>query len=75
MSETILATEATIRLAACPDVLTAMARWEMAAPRRREIARVIRSTTIRARVVPGTVSLGLSLPIRPLRPTTKEPAE
>ena len=64
MSETILATEATIRLAAFLGVLAAMALWEMAAPRRRrEIPRVIRWTNKVALVVVDTVILRLTFPI------------
>jgi sterol desaturase/sphingolipid hydroxylase (fatty acid hydroxylase superfamily) len=64
MSETILATEATIRLAIFLGVLAAMALWEVAAPRRRlEIPRVIRWTNNRALVVVDTIILRLSFPI------------
>lgn len=64
MSETILATEATIRLAIFLGVLAAMALWEVAAPRRRrEIPRVIRWTNNLALVVVDTVILRLSFPI------------
>ena len=64
MSETILATEATIRLAIFLGVLAAMALWEMAAPRRRlEIPRVIRWTNNLALVVVDTVILRLTFPI------------
>jgi sterol desaturase/sphingolipid hydroxylase (fatty acid hydroxylase superfamily) len=64
MSETILATEATIRLAIFLGVLTAMALWEVAAPRRRrQIPRVIRWTNNLALVVVDTVILRLSFPI------------
>src|SRR6056297_4341623 len=64
MSETILATESTIRLAAFLGVLAAMALWEVAAPRRRrEIPRVIRWTNNLALVVIDTAILRLSFPI------------
>jgi len=64
MSETILATEATIRLAIFLGVLAAMALWEVAAPRRRrDIPRVIRWTNNLALVVVDTVILRLSFPI------------
>lgn len=64
MSETILATEATIRLAIFLGVLAAMALWEVAAPRRRRvIPRVIRWTYNLALVVVDTVILRLSFPI------------
>jgi len=64
MSETILAAEPTIRLAAFLGVLAAMALWEVAAPRRRrEIPRVIRWTNNLALVVVDTVILRLSFPI------------
>ena len=64
MSETILATEATIRLAILLGVLAAMALWEVAAPRRRlEIPRVIRWTNNLALVVVDTIILRLSFPI------------
>ena len=64
MSETILATEATIRLAIILGVLAAMALWEVAAPRRRrEIPRVIRWTNNFALVVVDTIILRLSFPI------------
>ena len=64
MSETILATESTIRLAIFLGVLAAMALWEVAAPRRRrEIPRVIRWTNNLALVVVDTIILRLSFPI------------
>jgi len=64
MSQTILAAEPTIRLAAFLGVLVAMALWEVAAPRRRrEIPRVIRWTNNLALVVVDTVILRLSFPI------------
>ena len=64
MSETILAAEPTIRLAAFLGVLAAMALWEVWAPRRRrEIPRVIRWTNNLALVVVDTVILRLSFPI------------
>lgn len=64
MSETILAAEPTIRLAAFLGVLMAMAIWEAAAPRRRrEIPRVIRWTNNLALVVLDTAILRLTFPI------------
>jgi sterol desaturase/sphingolipid hydroxylase (fatty acid hydroxylase superfamily) len=64
MSETILAAEPMIRLAAFLGVLAVMALWEVAAPRRRrEIPRVIRWTNNLALVVVDTVILRLSFPI------------
>lgn len=64
MSETILAAEPTIRLAAFMGVLAAMAMWEIAAPRRRrDIPRVIRWTNNIALVVLDTLILRLSFPI------------
>lgn len=64
MSETILAAEPTIRLAAFLGVLAAMALWEVAAPRRRrDIPRVIRWTNNIALVVLDTAILRLSFPI------------
>lgn len=64
MSETILATEATIRLAVFLGVLAAMVMWEAAAPRRRlEIPRVIRWSNNLALVVVDTVILRLTFPI------------
>ena len=64
MSETILAAEPTIRLAAFLGVLVAMAIWEVAAPRRRrEIPRVIRWTNNLALVVLDTAILRLTFPI------------
>jgi len=64
MSETILATEATIRLAIFLGVLAAMALWEVAAPRRRrDIPRVVRWTNNLALVVVDTIILRLSFPI------------
>lgn len=64
MSETILATESTIRLAIFLGVLAAMALWEVAAPRRRrDIPRVIRWTNNLALAVVDTVILRLSFPI------------
>jgi sterol desaturase/sphingolipid hydroxylase (fatty acid hydroxylase superfamily) len=64
MSETILAHEPTIRLAAFLGVLAAMAAWEVAAPRRRrEIPRVIRWTNNLALVVLDTAILRLSFPV------------
>jgi sterol desaturase/sphingolipid hydroxylase (fatty acid hydroxylase superfamily) len=64
MSETILATEATIRLAIFLGVLVAMPLLEVAAPRRRrEIPRVIRWTNNLALVLVDTVILRLSFPI------------
>ncbi|MHB0954342.1 MAG: sterol desaturase family protein [Allorhizobium sp.] len=64
MSDTILAAEPTIRLAAFLGILAAMALWEVAAPRRRrEIPRVIRWTNNLALVVLDTAILRLSFPI------------
>ena len=64
MSETILAAEPTIRLAAFLGVLVAMALWEVASPRRRrEIPRVIRWTNNLALVVLDTAILRLTFPI------------
>ena len=64
MTETILAAEPTIRLAAFLGVLLAMAIWELAAPRRRrEIPRVIRWTNNIALVALDTVILRLTFPI------------
>lgn len=64
MSETILAAEPTLRLAAFLSVLAAMALWEIAAPRRRrEIPRVIRWTNNLALVVLDTAILRLAFPI------------
>lgn len=64
MSETILAAEPTIRLAAFLSVLVAMALWEVAAPRRRrEIPRVIRWTNNLALLVLDTAILRLAFPI------------
>ncbi|MGF1657905.1 MAG: sterol desaturase family protein [Rubrimonas sp.] len=64
MSETILAQEPAIRLAAFLGVLAAMALWEVAAPRRRrEIPRVIRWTNNLALVVLDTAILRLTFPI------------
>ena len=64
MSETILANEPTIRLAAFLGVLAAMTLWEVVAPRRRrEIPRVVRWTNNFALVVLDTVILRLSFPI------------
>ncbi len=64
MSETILATEATIRLAIFLGVLAAMALWEWR-PRAADekIPRVIRWTNNLALVVVDTVILRLSFPI------------
>lgn len=64
MSETILSSEPTIRLAAFLGVLAAMALWELAAPRRRrEIPRLIRWTNNIALVVLDTAILRLTFPI------------
>lgn len=64
MSETILSTEPTLRLAAFLSVLAAMALWEIAAPRRRgEFPRVIRWTNNLALVVVDTAILRLTFPI------------
>lgn len=64
MSDTILAVEPTIRLAAFLSVLAAMALWEVAAPRRRrDIPRVIRWTNNLALVVLDTAILRLTFPV------------
>lgn len=64
MSETILISEPTLRLAAFLGVLVAMVLWEIAAPRRRrDIPRVIRWTNNLALVIVDTVILRLSFPI------------
>jgi len=64
MSETILAAEPTIRLAAFLGILAVMALWEVAAPRRRrEIPRVVRWTNNLALVVLDTAILRLTFPI------------
>jgi sterol desaturase/sphingolipid hydroxylase (fatty acid hydroxylase superfamily) len=64
MSDTLLAQESTIRLAAFLGILAAMVLWEVWAPRRRrEIPRVIRWTNNLALVVADTVILRLSFPI------------
>lgn len=64
MSETILAAEPTIRLAAFLGILVIMTLWEVAAPRRRrDIPRVIRWTNNVALVVLDTVILRLTFPI------------
>ncbi|MCA9018472.1 MAG: sterol desaturase family protein, partial [Planctomycetaceae bacterium] len=64
MSETLLAAEPTLRLAAFLGVLAAMALWEVAAPRRRrDIPRVIRWTNNLALVVLDTAILRLTFPI------------
>lgn len=64
MSESLVAAEPTIRLAAFLGVLVAMMLWELAAPRRRrEIPRVIRWTNNIALVILDTVILRLSFPI------------
>jgi len=64
MSETILAAEPAIRLAAFLGVLVAMVLWEVAAPRRRrEIPRVIRWTNNLALVALDTAILRLTFSI------------
>ena len=64
MSETILAAEPIIRLAAFLGILVTMALWEVAAPRRRrEIPRVVRWTNNLALVVLDTAILRLTFPI------------
>jgi sterol desaturase/sphingolipid hydroxylase (fatty acid hydroxylase superfamily) len=64
MSDTLLAQEPTIRLAAFLGILAAMVLWEVWAPRRRrEIPRVIRWTNNLALVLVDTVILRLSFPI------------
>lgn len=60
MSETILAIEPSIRLAAFLGIQAAMALWEVAAPRRtREIPRVIRWANNLALAVVDTIILRL----------------
>lgn len=64
MFETVLSAEPTIRLAAFLGMLTVMALWEVAAPRRRrEVPRVIRWTNNLALVALDTIILRLSFPI------------
>ncbi len=64
MSETILATEPTLRLAAFLGVLAAMALWEVAAPRRRrEIPRLLRWTNNLGVVVIDTILVRLTFPV------------
>ncbi|MBE0413801.1 sterol desaturase family protein [Yoonia sp.] len=64
MSDTILAAEPMIRLAAFLSVLVVMVLWEVAAPRRRrDIPRVIRWTNNLALVVIDTAILRLAFPI------------
>ncbi len=64
MTETILAAEPTIQLAAFLGVLATMALWEVTAPRRRrDIPRVIRWTNNIALVVLDTVILRMMFPI------------
>lgn len=64
MSETVLAQEATIRLAIFVAVLVAMAIWEIAAPRRRvEIPRLIRWSNNLGVVVIDTILVRLTFPV------------
>ena len=64
MSETILAAEPAIRLAAFLGMLAVMMLWELAAPRRRRgIPRVIRWTNNFALVAVDTIILRLSFPV------------
>lgn len=64
MSDTLLASEPTLRLVAFLGVLVAMVGWEIAAPRRRlEIPRVVRWTNNIGLVVLDTVILRLSFPV------------
>lgn len=64
MPDIILAAEPTIRIIAFFAVLTAMALWEVAAPRRRrDIPRVVRWTNNIALVVLDTAILRLTFPI------------
>lgn len=64
MTSSLLAHEATLRLAAFLGVLAAMALWEVAAPRRRrEIPRLIRWTNNLALVVLDTLILRLAFPV------------
>ena len=64
MTESILAAEPQLRLAAFLGILAVMAFWELAAPRRRqEIPRLIRWTNNLALVVVDTILLRLSFPI------------
>lgn len=64
MSDSILASEPTIRLVAFLAILAAMAIWEVAAPRRRrEIPRVVRWTNNLLLVVVDTAILRLTFPI------------
>lgn len=64
MTDTILSNEPTIRLAFFLGILTAMAFWEVVAPRRRiEIPRLIRWTNNLGVVVIDTVLVRLTYPI------------
>jgi len=64
MTESLLAAEPTLRLAAFLGVLAIMALWEIAAPRRRrEIPRVIRWTNNLALVAVDTAILRLTFPV------------
>jgi sterol desaturase/sphingolipid hydroxylase (fatty acid hydroxylase superfamily) len=64
LSDTILAAEPTIRLAAFLGILVAMVLWEVGAPRRRrDIPRVVRWTNNIALVVLDTAILRLTFPI------------
>jgi len=63
MTDTLLANEATIRLALFLGVLVAMAVWEVAAPRRRrEIPRLIRWTNNLSVVAVDTILARLMFP-------------
>jgi len=64
LSDSILANEPLVRLAAFLGVLAAMALWEIAAPRRRrDMPRVIRWSNNLALVVLDTAILRLSFPV------------
>ncbi len=64
MNETLMAHEATIRLAVFVGVLTIMAIWEVVAPRRRrEIPRLLRWTNNLGVVMVDTILLRLTFPI------------
>ncbi|WP_439633543.1 sterol desaturase family protein [Glycocaulis sp.] len=64
MSDTILAAEPLLRLAAFAGVLAAMMVWELAAPRRRrEIPRLVRWSNNLAVVVLDTAILRLAFPL------------
>ena len=64
MSDLLLSSESLVRLVAFLGVLSAMALWELAAPRRRlEIPRVLRWSNNLALVVVDTIILRLSFPM------------